>query len=126
MQQTLEEEIFRFRWQCFGGDLVITWAKDAILIDGRLATEREQKKVESWAKKHNLHIEGPLTEHCKIHADMPKIKKALEELVKEQVGEAGYLLYGVDRLGRGKILKKEDVQIPELKQVVKAAQTKGG
>ena len=110
------------------GDLVMTWKDKTLRIEGRLATAKERTALQAWAMEHSLTLEGSLDDLATVEAAPEVLKKALADLVGKGVGEAGYMVYAVDKRGRGRVLYRKDIPI-ELDQVTavsKVPQVAGG
>lgn len=110
------------------GDLVLTWAGRSLRIEGRLATERERQLLREWAKKHELSLEGSLADQATVDASPETLRAALSDLVTRGVGEAGYMVYVVNRRGKGRALynKAVPLNLDEVAEVNKVPQVSGG
>ena len=111
----------------------MVWKDSQISIDGRLSTRKEQQVVEEWAKKHKLTIVGSLDAQASILVEVGKekgLRKALGRLIRRSVGEAGYMVYAVDKRGRGRVLyaneNYEQVIGDDVEEVAKVPATNGG
>lgn len=115
------------RWATGRGDLIMTWERYEVKIQGRMATAAEREKLTAWAKEHGLTIEGNLEGVAVIHGEPAGLKKALSALVRKDVGAVGYAVYAVDKKGRGKVLTHHsEVDLSKFKEVAKVPQVKGG
>lgn len=121
-----EEPDLVFRWATARGDVVVTWKKDTIHIDGTLATDKERDKIEAWAREYDLKIGGELAGPAVVKTTTAMCKCALEGLLSKQVGDAGYLVYVVDKKGKGKVLQSKHVDLAGVKQAAKVPQVRGG
>lgn len=104
------------------------WEGKEIKVQGKLATATEREKLRSWAKEHDLVIAGDLEHEATIVADQPEqLQKALTELVKKEVGAVGYLIYGVNKRGKGKVIAhRSEVKLEDFTEVARLPQVKGG
>ncbi len=122
-----------FRWATAKGDLVMVWKDNRISIDGRLSTKKEQQLVKEWAKKNKFLVVGSLDAQASILVEVGKEKefrKALTRLIRRSIGEAGYMVYAVDKRGGGRVLYANDDYEPvigdDVEEVAKVPATKGG
>lgn len=115
-----------FRWATARGDVVLTWKDKAIRVDGTLATPKETEKLRAWADEYELDFEGPLDGQAHAESTRAMCQCALEALVGKQVGDAGFLLYAVDKKGKGKVLQSKKIDLGGMKQVAKVPQVRGG
>ena len=100
-----------YRQATIKGDLVLTWRDRTLRIEGRLATAKERTLLRAWAMEHRLQIQGSLDDLATVEAEPESLKKALADLVGKGVGEAGYVVYAVDKKGRARVVHKHDVPI---------------
>ncbi|MDP2948478.1 MAG: hypothetical protein Q8P22_02935 [Chloroflexota bacterium] len=115
-----------FRMATHRGDLVVTWKAGTIRIDGNLTTEVERLKLQEWLGRHRLTAKGDLSSQAVVETTPLTAKAAMEDLVGREVGEAGWLVYGVDKKGKARILGQRAVKLDEFKEVVKAPRPQGG
>ena len=117
----------KLRWATGKGDLILWWKDKELKILGRMATPEEEKRLTTWAKEQGLTIEGDLAQEATIHADPDLLKRALTDLVKKDVQAVGYVVYGVNKKGKGKVLAHHsEVELEKFTEVARVPQVKGG
>lgn len=125
-EQSVKEPNLVFRMATVKGDLVMTWREDLLEINGILATNVERERLKAWAKEHNLKIKGKLEHRASITAKAEELAAALKALVDQDIGAAGFMVYGVTKEGQGSVLAKGDYKLEDLKDVAKVPAIRGG
>lgn len=97
-------------------------------MDATLATKKELSQLREWALQHGINAVAK-AEKWPVTADVgnAKLYAALRDIIGKQVKQPGYLLSGLTKNGKWKVLQsKTDVKLEELAEVAKTPAPVGG